>query len=176
MAGMFDFNANVDPADPSSREAMLMRQKVALALMARDRKGYPKTFGEGLTAVGDALAEVGQTRSAERSLAAYEKYQKEHPGPTAADLLPKTSDAGDATARPAVASDETTPAPVETAETPPPQVSPIKTISDNRRVSHQRRVQVDRFNDRSPQLQRSVLRILQNLSGTETRVRWIRSR
>jgi len=65
--GMFDFNAN----DPTSYGAMELRRKIALQMMSQ-RKGFPKTLGEGLTTVGDAFGDIGIMRSLERQQAALE--------------------------------------------------------------------------------------------------------
>ena len=49
--GYFSLN---DSSDPRVNQAL--RQKIAIAMMARDRK-YPKNLGEGLSAIGDAIGE-----------------------------------------------------------------------------------------------------------------------
>jgi hypothetical protein len=72
--GMFDWLANEPSNSPVSYPAMEARRKIALQLMAnRQRKGYPKTLGEGLTAIGDSLAEVGAVRALQQQEAAYQK-------------------------------------------------------------------------------------------------------
>jgi len=73
--------------DPSSYRALDLRRQIALAAMARDRKGYPKTIGEGLTAVGDAIGERGQMNALNTQLAAYDKYVRDNPEPKASELL-----------------------------------------------------------------------------------------
>jgi len=113
------FNANAPVGDPGSYGAQQLRQRIALDLMTKKR-AYPKTFGEGLAAIGDSLGEIGTTRALMAQQAAYEKYQKEHPGPTAADLLKKTSDAGDVTDQPRVADASVFPDP-STAQASIPQ-------------------------------------------------------
>ena len=55
------FNANADPSDPTSSAALALRQRIALGLMEKKR-AYPKTFGEGLAAIGDSLGEIGMSR------------------------------------------------------------------------------------------------------------------
>lgn len=45
------------------------RQKIALAMMMQKR-AYPKTFGEGLSAIGDSLGDIGTMRRMEREAAA----------------------------------------------------------------------------------------------------------
>src|SRR5436190_2755336 len=180
MVGMFDWLPGADPADPSSREAMLMRQKIALSMMARDRKGYPKTVGEGLASIGDSLSEAFQTKTAANQLAAYEKYQKEHPAPTAADLLPKTSDASGAVpAARSVATDETLP-PTETAALEPSegpmndaqasQMAMLRGGQDNEPSPYQRTAALERGDVRSdvpvnPLLRDNVTRTLLSAQG-----------
>jgi hypothetical protein len=65
MMGLFDFMAN----DPASHDAMLLRQRIALQMMQGSRRGYPKTLGEGLTAVGDSIGEIGMARRLEAAQA-----------------------------------------------------------------------------------------------------------
>ena len=51
--GLFDFNA----LDPKSYEAMTLRQKIALAMMAR-KSAYPKTLGEGVASLGESFGDA----------------------------------------------------------------------------------------------------------------------
>lgn len=81
------FNANAPPSDPSSYRALDLRRQIALASMARDKKGYPKNLGEGLTAIGDAIGERGQMNALNRQLSGYEQYLRDNPEPKASDLL-----------------------------------------------------------------------------------------
>ena len=53
---------------PSSYSAREMRQKIALAMLMRQKK-YPKTFGEGLAAIGEAWGENSMAKSLERQAA-----------------------------------------------------------------------------------------------------------
>jgi len=40
-----------------------LRQQIALRMMGQGaKKGYPKTLGEGLTAIGDSLGDIGMAR------------------------------------------------------------------------------------------------------------------
>ena len=39
-----------------------LRQRIALQMMSQGKKGYPKTLGEGLTAIGDSLGDMGMAR------------------------------------------------------------------------------------------------------------------
>src|SRR4051812_19941570 len=56
----FIFNAKPTPASAvPSYEQLQTRRKIAAAMMAQRSKGYPKTLGEGLTAIGDAIGERG---------------------------------------------------------------------------------------------------------------------
>lgn len=54
--GLFSFFAP-KAGGPVSYPAMEMRRKIALQMLANSRKGYPKTLGEGLTAIGDAIGD-----------------------------------------------------------------------------------------------------------------------
>jgi hypothetical protein len=38
-----------------------LRQRIAMAMMAKQRR-YPKTFGEGLSAIGESLGDIGMAR------------------------------------------------------------------------------------------------------------------
>ena len=65
--GAFSWLAN----EPGSYDAMELRKRIALQLLARDgKKGYPKNIGEGLTSIGDAIGEIGMMRALERGQAA----------------------------------------------------------------------------------------------------------
>jgi hypothetical protein len=66
------FNANADPSDPTSSAALALRQRIALGLMEKKR-AYPKTFGEGLAAIGDSLGEIGMSRQLVAQQAAVDK-------------------------------------------------------------------------------------------------------
>src|SRR4051812_15680777 len=71
--GLFSFFGN-DTSGGGGFQAMEMRRKMALQLMAQgQKKGYPKNIGEGLTAIGDSLGEIGMMRRLEAQEAAYEK-------------------------------------------------------------------------------------------------------
>jgi hypothetical protein len=52
------FNANAPPGAPDSYAAQQLRQRVALQMLS-NRKGFPKTLGEGLTSIGDAIGDRG---------------------------------------------------------------------------------------------------------------------
>jgi hypothetical protein len=44
-----------------------LRQRIALQMMGQGKgKGYPKNIGEGLTAIGDSLGDIGMARMLER--------------------------------------------------------------------------------------------------------------
>jgi hypothetical protein len=73
--------------DPSSYRALDLRRQIALAAMAQGRKGYPKTIGEGMTAIGDAIGERGQLNALNAQLAAYDQYVRDNPEPKASELL-----------------------------------------------------------------------------------------
>jgi hypothetical protein len=75
--GMFDFNPNADPAAPDSYPTLQLRQRIAEAMLKNaSRKGYPKTLGEGLTAIGDAIGERGQMQALMGSQKAIEDLAK----------------------------------------------------------------------------------------------------
>lgn len=42
-----------------------LRQRIALQMMSQGKKGYPKNVGEGLTAIGDSLGDIGIARRLE---------------------------------------------------------------------------------------------------------------
>lgn len=59
----YAFNAGI----PGGYSAMEMRRRIALNMLSGGKnKGYPKTFGEGLGAIGDALGDMGTLRDLER--------------------------------------------------------------------------------------------------------------
>jgi hypothetical protein len=89
MPGPFDnLTYAFGGSDPTSYPGMQLRQQIALRLMGQgNKKGYPKNVGEGLTAVGDALGDIGMARRLERQQAAYEDYVRKNPPPDAATLL-----------------------------------------------------------------------------------------
>jgi hypothetical protein len=65
MADLQSFIFN--QSDPNVNQQL--RQRIALAMMQKQRK-YPKTFGEGLAAIGDSLGEIGMARRIEAADAA----------------------------------------------------------------------------------------------------------
>jgi hypothetical protein len=55
------FNANAKPGQPMSLEALQSRRRIAEAIMAGRRKDpYPKNLGEGLTYLGESIADKAQ--------------------------------------------------------------------------------------------------------------------
>jgi hypothetical protein len=94
-----------------------MRQKIALAMLMRQKK-YPKTFGEGLAAIGEAWGENSMAKSLERQAAEEAKAIETGaatmpglpmpsaatpappvaPGPQSALTVPPTGDVADAPA------------------------------------------------------------------------------
>ena len=42
-----------------------LRERIAMMMLARQKK-YPKTFGEGLAAIGESLGDIGMTRRLEQ--------------------------------------------------------------------------------------------------------------
>ena len=117
-----------------------LRKRIALQMIANSkRSGYPKNFGEGLTAIGDALGDMGQIKQAEAMMAKLEDQRtNEQQRIDEAARGPKVSDASGAplAARVAnvapeeplpeeIAQTRPPPAPV-LAQTPPPQISPMQ--------------------------------------------------
>jgi hypothetical protein len=95
-----------------------MRQKIALAMLMQKRKA-PTTFGEGLSAIGDSLGDIGIMRRMEREAADTEARGK------ALDpsILGGGTPAAPAAAKPtAYAPTEDEPVPVVPAAKPPPQI------------------------------------------------------
>src|SRR6478736_1739044 len=127
MAGPFDnLTFSFGGSDPTSYPAMQLRQRIALQMMQQGKKGYPKNLGEGLTAIGDAIGEVGMARRLERQQAAYEDFVKKNPPPDAAALLQQPRAAAPAAAGPrADASGAAVPDWLTTAQYPaaPPQAT-----------------------------------------------------
>ena len=127
MAGWFDnLTGAFDARDPGSYPALQMRQKLALAQIAGNKKGYPKTVGEGLTAVGDAIGERSQVNQMLGQQAAYDAYVRAHAPPDAATLLNTPGAAAPAAAAPRTSSDagDTVAAPVQTADAAAPAAAP----------------------------------------------------
>jgi len=96
----FGFFDAPTPGDPGSPQALDTRRKIALAMLARDRKGYPKNVGEGLTAIGDALGERSQLAQLDAQQAAYDKWNIDHPPPSASELMRRTEPPASASAGP----------------------------------------------------------------------------
>jgi Mannosyl-glycoprotein endo-beta-N-acetylglucosaminidase len=73
------FNANAPADSPVSYESLQARRKIAEALLGRKRSGFPKTIGEGLTYLGERIAD-------QRALAALEESSRAY-GTAAEDVL-----------------------------------------------------------------------------------------
>ena len=87
--GLFSFLANAPTGSPGSYQALETRRKIALQMLANQRKGYPKNIGEGLSAIGDAIGERGVMKRMEEQQAAFDKYNEEHKPPDVNSLLPQ---------------------------------------------------------------------------------------
>jgi hypothetical protein len=112
--GLFDnltyaFSGSAPAGDPGSPQALETRRKIAIAMLGRDRKGYPKNVGEGLTAIGDALGERSQLAQLDAQQAAYDKWNIEHPPPSASSLMQQTNPPAAATGPRAEASPQMPP-------------------------------------------------------------------
>jgi len=97
---------------PSSYSAREMRQKIALAMLMRQKK-YPKTFGEGLAAIGEAWGENSMAKSLEQQAAAEAKAIE-----TGAAAMPGLPTPSAATPAPPVA-----PGPQAALTVPPAEVA-----------------------------------------------------
>ena len=80
LAGLQSFFFAGDKADPRVNQGL--RQRIALAMMQRQSK-FPKTLGEGLSAIGDAIGERGLTNS----LLSGDLAQQDAAAKTAAGIL-----------------------------------------------------------------------------------------
>jgi len=111
------FRTDVPPGDPLSQNALALRQRIAMAMMS-GKKGYPKNVGEGLTAIGDSLGDIGMMRRLEAQQAAFEAATKAATGARdAAAPVPTAS------AEPTVQTASAAPSWLEGAQVslPPPQ-------------------------------------------------------
>jgi hypothetical protein len=130
MAGPFDdlVTGNV----PITPEGMALRQRMALAMIGRDRKGYPKNPGEGLTAIGDALGERSQMNQLVAQMSQLERASANRGVRPA--VLPAAPAAVPGSNDPSTGQQSAAPAPVQTADAapwltggqvslPPPQAS-----------------------------------------------------
>jgi hypothetical protein len=97
------------------------RRKIALALMtANARKGYPKTLGEGLAAIGDTIGDVATMRQLMAREAGFQRQIGTDTAPSTASTAPvvRQKPADD------TAPDEQVPAPERPAQPPPPEPPP----------------------------------------------------
>jgi hypothetical protein len=121
-----------------------VRQAIALAMLSRKQQPYPKTVGEGLSAIGNSLGDVGMMRRLEASDIAAQKIgaagadeapPAATPAPPAATPAPQasaapttqTSDAGSAAGavpRIMAMSDDSDEAPAQPVATPQPAAGP----------------------------------------------------
>jgi hypothetical protein len=111
--GLFSFLAGPDPNATTNYPAMEARRRMALALMAGNaRKPYPKTLGEGLSAIGDALGQRAMMSQLAQQEAGFQRQSGAllAPPPAAAAGTPqKTSfNAPAASAAPVMAADDET--------------------------------------------------------------------
>jgi len=119
----FSFLAGAPAGDPLSQNAMALRQRMALAMMSQ-KKGYPKNLGEGLTAIGDSLGDVGMMRRLEAQQAAFENATK-----GAAAARDKVAPVPTASIEPTTQTAEAAPPPVQAAEAVQLQPSAVQTAS-----------------------------------------------
>lgn len=101
LSGLYSFFANPPATSAMSYPAMEARRKIALQLIANSgKKGYPKTLGEGLSAIGDAIGERSAMRALQQQEAAYQQQAvKAAAGAVPGEALPggksdKLSEAG----------------------------------------------------------------------------------
>jgi hypothetical protein len=111
------FDGAVTGNVPMTPEGMALRQRLALAMMGGTKRGYPKNVGEGLTAIGDSLGEIGMSRRLEEQMAALERNSANRgvrPAalPAAVPAVPGSND-------PATGAQSAAPAAVQTASAAP---------------------------------------------------------
>jgi hypothetical protein len=94
--------------DPNVNQTI--RQRIALQMMASSKRAAPKNIGEGLTAIGDSLGEIGMARRLEQGDLAQQAAAKAAVG----NLYGPRVAEGDTDAAP----------PVKTASAPPADVVP----------------------------------------------------
>jgi hypothetical protein len=70
--GLFSFFAP-KAGGPGTYQSMEARRRIALQLLANSRKGYPKTVGEGLTAIGDAIGDRAVLNQLAQQESAYQQ-------------------------------------------------------------------------------------------------------
>jgi hypothetical protein len=105
-----------DPAELKSPEALAMRQKLALAMMAREGK-FPTTVGAGLTDVGRAIGEQRTLGRLDQQMAALERASAARGAGAAAQPAPVPATPG--TTDPASGARSAAPATTDTAEVAP---------------------------------------------------------
>jgi len=54
-------------------QQLQLRKRIALALLARQQRAYPRTVGEGLSAVGNSLGDVGTMQMLQQQQAEYDE-------------------------------------------------------------------------------------------------------
>jgi len=103
------------------RANLALRQRIALQMMANagKGKGYPKNLGEGLTAVGDALGEIGLARRL-----ASEDVAAQQGAKSSEDTLPVEAPATRSEAEPEAPVKTTAEEPAPADATPPAVVAP----------------------------------------------------
>lgn len=108
---------------PADYQTLDTRRKIALAMLAQGgRKGYPKTLGEGLTAIGDALGERGQIAALERAQAAFqEQSAKDAPSLVPGGAAPAAAPGPQAALTPSAAVEPDTATKQLTASAAPPE-------------------------------------------------------
>jgi hypothetical protein len=109
--GLFSFFAGAPANSPTSYQGMEARRRIALQLLANSKKGYPKTIGEGLTAVGDAIGDRAVLNQLAQQEAAYQKQA----AAAGAGLIPSEAQ----TPGPSSSEDTTPPAPARTSYASP---------------------------------------------------------
>jgi hypothetical protein len=116
FTGLYNFFANDPSGGALSYPAMEARRKIALQLVASNaKKGYPKTFGEGLSAIGDAIGERGLMRQLAAQEAAYQKKAEQAGAaaiPGEAQIKPPVQQRSEAVEEPTTLEADTTAVPV----------------------------------------------------------------
>lgn len=70
--GLFSFFAP-KVGSPGTYQSMEARRRIALQLLANSKKGYPRTIGEGLTAIGDAIGDRAVLNQLAQQESAYQQ-------------------------------------------------------------------------------------------------------
>lgn len=96
-----------------------LRQRIAAQMMSQ-KKGYPKTLGEGLSAIGDSLGDIGMARRLEQGDLAQQAQARNSSIEPAVAAAPATAAQAITNAIGGGAPEAPTPAPVQSLASPAP--------------------------------------------------------